>query len=58
MGGLELFLELKHGGNGAGGPEIPKIRHLGPKWRRFGAPEFFFKKKPQGTTQNDTILDK
>ena len=29
-------MELKHGWNGARGAEILKIRHLGPKRRRFG----------------------
>ena len=51
------FLELKHGKNGAGRPEIPKIRHLGPKRHHFGAPKFLLK-ITQGTTQNNTVLDK
>ena len=44
-----FFLELKHGRNGATGVEISKIRHLGPKRRRFDAlvAFFFFKLKVQ-----------
>ena len=33
LGGLGIFLELKHDRNGIGGAEIPKIMHLGPKCR-------------------------
>ena len=58
VGRVRDFLELKHGRNGVRGAEIPKVRHLGLKRRRFVALEFFFFFLTQGTTQNDNVLDK